>query len=136
MYHLASSNTAQPQRYGRSGRQASASAKIIGAAAIALLTFAHTAARAAENASRMELEHHACAVVMGLHQPSDLYDTCIRSLNKSLSQFDQARLVPIDRSGCAERGFTPGARAFAVCVVTAEQTAGNVGSYDASLPVR
>ena len=136
MYHLASSNTAQPQRYGRSGRQASASAKIIGAAAIALLTFAHTAARAAENASRMELEHHACAVVMGLHQPSDLYDTCIRSLNKSLFELDQARLASTDRSGCAQRGFEPGTPAFAVCVVNAEQSPADAGRRQATVPVR
>jgi hypothetical protein len=113
------------------------SAKLVGIAALAaLVASSGGVANATENSPQMAREQHACAVVMGLHEPGDLYDTCIRSLNKSLSQFDQARLVPIDRSGCAERGFTPGARAFAVCVVTAEQTAGNVGSYDASLPVR
>jgi hypothetical protein len=84
----------------------------------------------------MAREQHACAVVMGLHEPGDLYDTCIRSLNKSLSRLDQARSAKSDRSDCAERGFIPGTRAFAVCVVTAEQTAGTVGSYDAGVSVR
>ena len=113
------------------------SAKLVGIAALAaLVASSGGVANATENSPQMAREQHACAVVMGLHEPGDLYDTCIRSLNKSLSQFDQARLAPIDRSECAKRGFTPGTRAFAVCVVTAEQTAGNVGSYDASLPVR
>jgi hypothetical protein len=30
----------------------------------------------------MALEQHACSVVMGLHQPGDPYDTCVRSLNR------------------------------------------------------
>jgi hypothetical protein len=50
----------------------------------------NTSAYSAGNSSRMALEHHACAVTMGLHQPGDLYDTCIRSLRKSLSELDQA----------------------------------------------
>src|SRR5271166_1699079 len=81
----------------RPGRRATASAVIVGAAAIALIAFAHTSANAAENSSRMAQEHHARAVVMGLHQPGDLYDTCIRSLNKTLSELDRARLVSTDR---------------------------------------
>jgi hypothetical protein len=32
---------------------------------------ANTFANAAGNSSRMALEHHACAVIMGLHQPGD-----------------------------------------------------------------
>jgi hypothetical protein len=136
MFRLASSNIAQTQGYGRSGRQAPAPAKIIGAAAIALLTFAHAAANAAENASRMVLEHHACAVVMGLHQPGDLYDTCIRSLNKSLSELDQARLASTDRSVCAQQGLKPGTPAFAVCVVSAEQPPADAGRYQAMVPAR
>jgi hypothetical protein len=136
MFRLASSNPAQAQGCCRSGRQALAPVKIIGAAAIALLTFAHTAANAAENASRMVLEHHACAVVMGLHQPGDLYDTCIRSLNKSLSGLDQARLASTDRSGCAQQGLEPGTPAFAVCLVNAEQSPADAGRQQAMVPVR
>jgi hypothetical protein len=136
MFRLASSNIAKAQGYGRSGRQAPAPAKIIGAAAIALLTFAHTAANAAENASRMVLEHHACAVVIGLHQPGDLYDTCIRSLDKSLSELDQARLASTDRSVCAQQGLELGTPAFAVCVVNAEQSPADAGRYQAMVPAR
>jgi hypothetical protein len=135
MFCLASSNTSQAQGYGRSGRQAGAPAKIIGAAAIDLFTFAHTAANAAESASRMALEHHACAVVMGLHQPGDLYDTCIRSLDKSLSELDQARLASTDRSVCAQQGLEPGTPAFAVCVVNAEQSPADAGRQQAMVPV-
>jgi hypothetical protein len=136
MFRLASSNIAKAQGYGRSGRQAPAPAKIIGAAAIALLTFAHTAANAAENASRMVLEHHACAVVIGLHQPGDLYDTCIRSLNKTLADLDRARLVSADRNTCAQEGLEPDTPAFAVCLVNAEQSSADAGRYQAMVPAR
>ena len=69
MFPLTPSNTAQTLGLGRSarlGRRATASAVIVGAAAIALLAFARTSANAAENSSRMAQEHHACAVVLGL----------------------------------------------------------------------
>ena len=105
MFRLASSKISQMQVFGRSGCRATAPAKIIGAAAIALLASASTFASAAENSSRMALEHHACAVVMGLHQPGDLYDTCIRSLDKSLSELDRVRLTGSDRSACARMGL-------------------------------
>jgi hypothetical protein len=132
-----SSNIAQTLWHGpsaRLGRRATASAVIVGAAAIAVLAFAHTCADAAENSSRMAREHHACAVVMGLHQPGDLYDTCIRSLSKSLSEWDRARLVASDRSACAQRGLQPGTPAFAVCVVTAGQSPADAGRYQAMVP--
>jgi len=89
MVPLTSSNNAQTQRHGPSGRlnrRATASAKIVGTA-VALLASTHAFANAVENSSRMALEQHACAVVMGLHRPGDLYDTCIRSLNKTLRFF-------------------------------------------------
>jgi hypothetical protein len=93
----------------------------IGAAAIALLAASKTFAQAAENSTRMAREHHACAVVMGLPQPGDLYDTCVSSLDKTLSELHQARLLSTNRSGCAQAGLRPGTPAFAVCVVDAEQ---------------
>jgi hypothetical protein len=62
--------------------------KIVDAAAIALLGAGNTLTNAAESPARMAQEQHACAVVMGLHRPGDLYDTCIRSLNKTLSELD------------------------------------------------
>jgi hypothetical protein len=136
MFRLASSNTAQAQGYRRSGCQAPAPAKIIGAAAIALLASANTFANAAENSSRIALEHHACAVVMGLHKPGDLYDTCIRSLSKTLSELDQTRLASTARSACAQQGLKPGAPAFAVCVVNAEQSPADAGRYQAMVPAR
>ena len=81
---------------------------------------AGTFTNAAGNPPPMALEQHACSVVMGLHQPGDLYDTCVRSLNKTLSELDRARLDPTDGSACAHEGLEPGTRAFAVCVVNAE----------------
>jgi hypothetical protein len=82
----------------------------------------------------MAQEQHACAVVMGLHQPGDLYDTCISSLDKTLSALDRARLVATDRSACAQRGFNPGTPAFAVCEVDAEQSPAPGGDYAAIAP--
>jgi hypothetical protein len=121
MFHLIPSNICHPQESAQSGRlrrRAGTTRLIAGVAAIALLAATHTSARAAEAASRMAHEHHACAVVMGLHQPGDLYDTCIRSLDKTLTELDQGRLANRERIACAESGFTPGTRAFDVCVVT------------------
>jgi hypothetical protein len=134
MFSIANSRARDPS--GCFSRRARAPALIVGAAAVALLASAHTFARAAENSTRMAREHHACAVVMGLHQPGDLYDICIRSLNKTLSELDQAGLVSADRSTCAQEGLKPGTPAFAVCVVTAEQSPMDAGRYQAMVPVR
>ena len=125
MFPLTPSNTAQTLGLGpsaRPGRRATASAIIVGAAAIALLAFAHTSADAAENSSRMAQEHHACAVVLGLAPSGRRYDTCIRSLDRSLSEWDQTRRVQTGRSACAQNGLEPGTPPFAVCVLDAEQS--------------
>ena len=127
MFRPASSNIIQTHGYDRPGRRAAV--KILGAAAIALLASANIFASAAQNSSRMERVHHACAVVMGLHQPGDLYDTCIRSLHKTLSELDQARLISTERSACAQKGFKPGTPAFAVCVVDTEQPPAGAGHH-------
>jgi hypothetical protein len=136
MFRLASSNIPPTQGHDRPVRRATVSAKIIGAAAIALLASASTFANAAESSSRMALENNACAVVMGLHQPGDLYDTCIRSLNKSLSELAQAGRASTDRSICGEEGLKPGTPAFAVCLVNAEQSPADAAAYGAIVPVR
>ena len=107
---------------GRFRRRATKTSELtVGIAAVALLASAHTFASAAENPARLAQLHHACAVVMGLHQPGGLYDTCIKSLSKTLSELYQTRAALERRSACARRGLMPGSRAFAVCVVTAEQ---------------
>ena len=97
------------------------SAIIAGIAAVGLFACARTFANAEETSTRMARKHHACAVIMGLLQPGKLYDACTISLDHSLSELDQARLVSTDRSGCARRGLRPGTPAFAVCVVNAEK---------------
>jgi hypothetical protein len=105
-----------------SSRRTTHSAKIIGAAAIALLAAGNTFANAEENPARLAQEQHACAVVLGLDPSERRYDACIRSLERSLSEWNYARLVSTDRSACARDGLQPGTRAFAVCVVKAEQS--------------
>jgi hypothetical protein len=123
MFLLTASGIAQTLGHGpsaRLGRPATALAIIVGTAAIALLSFAHTTS-AAENSTRMAREHHACAVVLRLDPSGRRYDTCIRSLERSLSEWDRAALVSTNRSTCAWKGLQPGTPAFAVCVVNADQ---------------
>jgi hypothetical protein len=122
MFHPASSNITRTHGYDRPGRRAAVSVKIIGAAAIALLASANTFASAAENSTRLAQEHHACALVMELPQPGERYDTCIRSLDKSLSELEQAQRVSTDRIKCAKERLKPGTPAFAGCVVNAGQS--------------
>ena len=130
MFSLNSCNATPTQQlnpFGRLSRRTTRSVKIIAVSAVALLAAANRFASAAENPTRMAREHHACAVIMGLHQPGDLYDTCIRSLDKTLSELDQAELVSTNRTRCAQEGLKPGAPAFAVCVVDAERSPVDAG---------
>ena len=119
--------TQQLDPSARLDRRATRSVKIIAAAAVVLLAAGNRFASAAENSTRTAREHHACAVIMGLHQPGDLYDTCIRSLDKTLSELDQAKLVSTNRTRCAQERLKPGTSAFAVCVVDAERSPANAG---------
>jgi hypothetical protein len=112
------------------------SLKIIGAAAVGLLTSASTFANAAENSTLMALEQHACGVVLGLAPSGRRYDTWIRSLDRSLSEWDQAQMVQTDRRACSRKGLERGTPAFAVCVVNAEQSPTNTGGYAAIVPAR
>jgi hypothetical protein len=106
----------------KNNRRPRASALIVRAAAIVLLASVHTAAHAAEGATRTIQERHACAVVLGL-DPSELpYDECIRSLDRTVSQLKRSELAASDRSLCAGKGLGPGTSAFAICVVTAGQS--------------
>jgi Cache domain len=68
--------------------------------------------------SRTDREQHACAVVMGLFQQGALYSTCIRTLDKTLSQLDQAQQISKKRNFCARAGLAPGTPSFAACMET------------------
>ena len=138
MFSLSSSKATPTQQLdpsARLNRRTARSVKIITVAAVALAA-ANTFACAAENPTRTAREHHACAVIMGLHQPGDLYDTCIRSLEKTLSELDQAKLVSTNRTTCAREGLKPGTPAFAVCVVDAERFPADAGRNAAIAAVR
>jgi hypothetical protein len=63
---------------------------------------------------------------MGLDRRGDLYDTCIRSLDKTLSGLDQARLAVTQQSACALEGLKAGTSDYAVCVVNAEQSSADI----------
>jgi len=129
MFSITLANITQEHRKsGHRGRRATASVITSGAAAIALLASATTFAHAVENSSRMAQEQHACAVVMGFRQPGDLYDTCIGSLDKTLSELDQARLEATDQKACTRKGLKSGTPDFAVCVVNAHQCPTGAGA--------
>ena len=136
MFRPASATSASVQGSRLLNRQAAACAIIAGAITFALFVSAHAFAQPPANSLRMAQEQHACAVVMGLHNPGDLYDTCIRSLDKTLSELDRARGVAADRSACVQRGLNPGTPAFAACVVNAEQPPSPPGHYAAITPLR
>ena len=102
----------------RISRWATRSTKFVGAAAlIALLSSPPSFADAAAESSRAAQQHHACAVIQGLEPSGSQYDTCIRSLRRSLTAWDQAQAVQTDRRACAEKGLEPGTPPFALCVV-------------------
>ena len=137
MFSLTSINITQMQGRdpsARLGRRAAPSVKIIGAAAIALLASANTFASAAENPSQVIQEHHACAVTLGLDPSGRRYRTCIRSLDRSVSEWDQVLLAESARSACARKGLQLGTPAFAVCVVDSEQSSVNAGSSGGQSP--
>jgi hypothetical protein len=131
---------AQKQERGRLvciNRWVARSAKLAGAAAvITLLASPQPFANAAEGSSRIAQERHACAVVLGLDPSDRRYDTCVRSLDRSLAEWDQAQVVQTDRRACSDKGLEPGTSAFAVCVVNAEQSPTNTGGYRAIVPAR
>ena len=140
MFPQASSIIAQKQERGPLAcisRWAARSAKFAGAAAvITMLASPQTFANAAEGSSRIAQERHACAVVLGLDPSDRRYDTCIRSLDRSLAEWDQAQVVQTDRRSCADKGLMAGTSAFAVCVINAEQSPTNTGGYRAIVPAR
>ena len=140
MFSLTSPNLIREQLRHLSARAAH-SLEIIAGGALVLLASASTLANAAENPARLAREQHACAVVLGL-DPSGRrrYSVCVSSLDKSLSELDQARLATrLDeskQSACAQKGLTPGTPAFAVCVLNAEQSSVSAGSYGGGVPLR
>jgi hypothetical protein len=100
MFSLTSPNATRTQlgnSSARVSRRTTHSVKIIGAAAIALLGAGNNLANSAENPARTAQEQHACAVVRGLDSWGRRYDACIRSLDRSLSEWDYVRFVSTDR---------------------------------------
>lgn len=81
-----------------------------------------TSAQAAADASLTAREQHACTVVMGLAQGGNLYNICIRSLNRTLAELDQERLGSARRAACAQAGLRPGTPSFAGCIVKIRDT--------------
>jgi hypothetical protein len=109
MFSLTSPNVSRTQLRNSSARlsRATHSVRILGAAAIALLGAGNNLANAAENPARTAQEQHACAVVRGLDPPGRRYDACIRSLHRSLSEWDYRRPVSTDRGNAPRRASSP-----------------------------
>ena len=135
MFPLTSANIAQTLRQGpcgRLGRPATASAIIVGAAAIALLAFSHTSATAAENSPGMAQEQRACAV-LGLDPSEDSYETCVRVFNRNLSQWrpsvDQDDWARYNQA-CAEVGIDPGSPIFLQCVTDLDHSLWAVQNFE------
>jgi hypothetical protein len=86
--------------------------------------FAASASNAADadmSARKAQL-HHACADVMGLNPSESPYQSCVLSLQQSLSHIDDATQVDRARHACEGRGLKPDSRDFAVCVNGMTQT--------------
>src|SRR6516162_1310773 len=76
--------TQAPHPLADVSRWAKRAAKLLGAAAVvSLLASTIAFANDVGNSQQAARVEHACSVVMGLHRPGDLYDTCIRSLNNT-----------------------------------------------------
>jgi Cache domain len=78
----------------------------------------NTSTQASGVTSRTAREQHACTVVMGLARPGALYETCIRSLDRTLTELDQERRAWVRRNACAQAGLSPGTPSFAGCMET------------------
>jgi hypothetical protein len=66
-----------------------------------------------------------CRDTMGLNPANSDYEMCRLSLLQTIASLDKTALRERDRAACAQRGLALNTRAFATCVVDAEQPAGN-----------
>jgi hypothetical protein len=90
---------------------------VISGAAVAVLAPALAFGQAAQNLPQTAREHHACALIMGLDPAGELYGTCIRSVDRSLAEWDNQKLVETGRNACFQQGLKPGTSGFADCVL-------------------
>ncbi len=79
----------------------------------------------AQTAKPVDQARQACATTMGLNPADADYDLCVTRLQRTLARMNQAALVERDRRACMQRGLQTDTRAFALCVVDAEQVASN-----------
>ena len=122
--------TARLRGYGGLGwlsPRARACEGIVCASAAFLLCSTPTFADPAQASARMAREHHACSIVMGLHRPGELYDACIRSLDKSLFELDQEQMISKGWRTCAKDRLNPGTPDFADCVLDVQLTRASMG---------
>ena len=113
MFSLTSPNVTRvqlPNSSLRPSRRTMPLVKVLGSAAIALLAAGNTLANAAENPARMTQEQHACAVVMGLHRPGDLYDTCIEASIRPCLNWIRPAWFPEIKADVLKRGSCPARR--------------------------
>jgi hypothetical protein len=104
-------------------RSVVAGVSVFGLAMPRLVACASGQSRAGEvPLAREAIIDHACKDIMGLRPGEYDYQMCSLSLQQTAASIDAAHNIDRHRQACAERGFSPGTKDFAVCVVEAENT--------------
>ena len=88
--------------------------------AVLLLTVI-PAALADPQTDRAAREQHACAVILGLNPSNASYDTCVQSLDRSLSAAPQAK----EAAACAYVGLGSADRGYGPCAAELRATLWN-----------
>jgi hypothetical protein len=96
------------------------------ALAAALLLTAIPAALADPQTDRAAREQHACAVILGLNTSNASYDTCVQSLDRSLSAAPQAK----EAAACAYVGVGSADRGYGACAAALRATLWNENLRD------
>jgi hypothetical protein len=92
----------------------------------ALLLTAIPAALADPQTDRAAREQHACAVILGLNPSNASYDTCVQSLDRSLSAAPQAK----EAAACAYVGLGSADRGYGPCAAALRATLWNENLRD------
>lgn len=138
MYRLLSRDVfriQEPRSVG-CGRRTRVLAISVACVTIALIVSAGGFTQEQAGASRQARVEHACAVIMGLHRPGNPYDTCVRGLERNLSELDRAQMAASGRTACLSHGYQPGTPVFATCEVSAEEAVASTGGNSALATTR
>jgi hypothetical protein len=65
----------------------------------------------------------ASCIQMGLNPTEEDFDECMISLNRTVEELEEAKLVQTYREKCVQQGFDIGTVPFALCVVKMQNAA-------------